>query len=202
MAFTRFAVLLHLTTALLVAQTKSPTSEQVRLWVQAASPLAGGIALLIGLAYAARGYRIDSRKHQAEWYANFRSMYHDFWNDPGMARVRKWIANPESYKTELFPVLQKRAVSRDQVSASDYDVLELVDRFGALLARFIDQNLEELSADKRWLVERAFDDYWLNTIFTERPDLQTYLESHWPRVMQKVSAQRAERLKRPAEQGL
>ena len=175
------------------------TSEKVRLWIQALSPILQAAALLIGVRYAAKNFRIGAQKHQAEWYANFRDMHCDFWQDPRMAIVRKWIANPNAYRDELVPVLERRAISPDLVSAVEYDALETVDRFCALLSRILEHNPEALSADHVWMIESTFDIYWINTVMADRPGLHTYMKAHWPRLMQQIEQQRAARAKRPVK---
>lgn len=146
-----------------------PAHEQARLWLQACSPLLQILVLLAGLKYTARSFQIGSQKHQAEWYANFRSLHRDFWKDEQMAKARKWIANPTAYRSELLPVLQKRAVSPGEVTPQEYDVLETVDRFCAMLETTVAHNAEVLSADHQWMIDTAFGSYWVKYRFKRTP---------------------------------
>src|SRR6185295_2325507 len=71
--------------------TTSPAQlyERIRLWIQALSPFLGAITVLFGLVYAARSHRMETHRHEAEWYEQFRGLYDGFWNSEEMARMRK-----------------------------------------------------------------------------------------------------------------
>jgi hypothetical protein len=200
--FLLLAITAVLCTVSALGQSKSaapatPVSDEARLWFQACSPLLQVLALFIGVKYTAKTFNIGSRKYQAEWYANFRGLHRDFWKDEHMAKVRKWIANPAAYRNELLPILQRRAVSPEQVTAEEYDSLETVDRFCALLETTFAHNPEALSDDHQWMIESTFDVYWMNTVMADRPDLKAYMEAHWPRLMMHIEEQRARRAARP-----
>ena len=115
-----------------------------------------------------------------------------------MAAMRRWIANPQSYDGELRDILAKRNKSADLISPEEYQKIEIVDRFAALLVRLIDHNPEQLEEDRRWLVEQSFDRYWIHTIYSTRPELKTYLRDHWERVMREIEKYREARNSRPA----
>jgi hypothetical protein len=89
--------------------------------------------------------------------------------------------------------LQKRAASPDQVSADEYDTLETVDHFFALLETTLAHNPESLSAVHLWMIESTFDIYWMNTVMADRPDLGAYMVAHWPRLTKLIEDQRARR---------
>ena len=92
-----------------------------------------------------------------------------------MAEVRKWISNDEAFR-EIEPILSARAAG--QVPAKDYNVLEQIDRFCALLARVATLSRKPMNEEQLMLWHKSYYSYWL-TKAAERQVLKHYVQTHW-----------------------
>jgi hypothetical protein len=93
-----------------------------------------------------------------------------------MARVRAWLCCDEAYERELRPVLQKRA--EGQVSVDEYRLLEVLDRFCALMVRAVFMQTSIVTVEQREMFKRMGYRWWLKKLM-ERTDISTYVERNW-----------------------
>ena len=120
--------------------------------------------------------RHSRRTSQEPWIVTFRELHREFWNDQEIARVRAWLCCDEAYEREVRPVLQKRAVG--QVSADEYKLLEVLDRFCALMVRAVFMQTSLATARQKEMFKRMGYRWWLKKLM-ERPDIATYVERNW-----------------------
>ncbi|MBE8970332.1 hypothetical protein IQ277_30225 [Nostocales cyanobacterium LEGE 12452] len=144
------------------------------------------VAAVTAAVVAYLAYRLQVRTKDQEWYENFNNLYVEFWNDPDIITVRSWIACSEAY-SQVETIFQKRLVS-NEVSASEYPVLEKVDKFCSLMIRISELTPEATSEKYENLLERLYFGFWIEKL-KEREYLCQYVTQLWPRLLdRKVSS--------------
>lgn len=94
-----------------------------------------------------------------------------------MSQVRSWLACEAAYE-EIRCTLEKR-VGGDKVNAQEYQVLESIDRFCALLMQML--MMIPKSKEQEHLYRQFIDRFWLQRI-REKPPLLVYARQLWPQL--------------------
>jgi hypothetical protein len=143
-------------------------------------PFLSGIALLLGAAAAWATFILFHRRTLREqWVDNFRQIYAEFWKDPEISEVRRWIASDKEYEA-LARVLRERLEhSSNRLDKEANQKLELLDKFMALLFRVASFNKDKMDKDQRALWSQMFETFWLKRTHT-RPELTEYMRKYWP----------------------
>lgn len=134
------------------------------------------IAALAAAVIAYFAYRFQVQTQEQEWYKNFNTLYAEFWNDPDMATVRSWIITSEGY-SKIEPVIKNR-LETQEVSTSDYKILEKIDKFCSLLIRISDITPKIADSKHRAMLRGLYFDYWIHKI-QEREYLKRYVDNYW-----------------------
>lgn len=138
------------------------------------------VATVTAAIVAYLAYRLQVRTKDQEWYEDFNNLYAEFWNDPDIVTVRSWIACSEAY-SQVEPIFQKRLVT-NEVMASEYPVLEKVDKFCSLMIRISELTPEATSERYYHLLERLYFSFWIEKL-KEREHLCHYVQQLWPRLL-------------------
>jgi hypothetical protein len=141
-------------------------------------PYLSAFGILLGAAAAWTTYWFFHRRTSAAtWLDTFRKLYKEFWKSDEMAKMRKYLASEEEY-AKLEAILTKRLASQlNTVSSEDNDVLDLVDRFCALMIRILSFGEVSTAPRQRALYQPVFN-YWVTTILG-RKQLMAYIERYW-----------------------
>src|SRR6185369_2119085 len=105
--------------------------------------------------------RLGVKQRQDAWFKAFNELHHAFWNDGAMATVREWIANDDAYGA-LDAALMKRLASRADVTAAEYKMLEVLDKFFNFLLRAREVASELESHRDLW--GRIYFQFWFDEI--------------------------------------
>lgn len=119
-------------------------------------------------------------------------LYQTFWETPELRKFREWVVVDTSYRKELVSALTSRREGTAELSALDYQQLEVIDRFCELLTRCA---LLERPGVFRWLLQKVtrplgrssygspmlefLFSYWIGRIQDERPLLAAYINENW-----------------------
>jgi len=143
-------------------------------------PLLGGASLAAGAVATWVTYFFYHRKTvQAAWIESYRLLYAEFWKDEGIAAVRNLIANDVAYAL-IEPILEERLkTDSNKLSAEENEMIELIDRFCALLIRIKFFESRRLSKTQRALWNETYRDYWIARVKT-RKALRAYMDRFWP----------------------
>jgi len=145
------------------------------------APILSGLGLLLGSAAAwATLFLYHRKSHVNQWLESFRAIYADFWKDEKVSKARRWIDNDREYaglRAVLLEVLDKQAFD---LSQSEYDYIECLDRFLATMLRvstFVSRN-GKMTNDQRHLWFNMFQRYWIPRMYS-RSELDTYVAKYW-----------------------
>jgi hypothetical protein len=133
---------------------------------------------------AFRAFQLNSKITQEPWSVIFRELHNEFWNDPEIARVRKWLCSDEAYEKELLPVLQSRKCK--PVDSSSYEILESLDKYCALMVRvnsLQSYKTYSMNAEQQYSYEVLGYDLWLHKTI-QRKEIHEYIKSHWKNLFQ------------------
>lgn len=142
-----------------------------------AAAIAGtGLVALLSLDY--------TRKTKEEsWLVTYRELHKEFWTDEKMAKVRAWLCCDDAYKNELKPILAKRLDG--QILSADYETLDLLDRFCAVMLRVA--HMDAASRSKQQIAAyRQLGYFQWMYIMKRRPEVVDYLKLHWEHLHDKV----------------
>ena len=143
-------------------------------------PLLGGVSLAAGAAATWVTYLFYHRKTvQAAWIESYRLLYAEFWKDEGIAKVRNLISNDIAYAA-VEPILEKRLkTDSNQLGNDENEMIELVDKFCALLIRIKFFESQWLTPTQRALWNETYRDYWITRV-KKRKALRDYIDRFWP----------------------
>jgi hypothetical protein len=145
-------------------------------------PLISAVALCVAAAGTWVTYIFFHRKTmQVTWIDSYRTLYAEFWKEENNAIVRNLITSDIAY-AGIERVLIKRLKSdNNDLSDSENEVLERIDKFCALLVRI--QFFESLkpSQKQRDLWNKTYGDFWIIKI-RKREALRDYIVKFWPGV--------------------
>lgn len=131
---------------------------------------------LAGVVVAVLLFRLNSAVRRDNWARTLREFHHAFWNDESIRQVREWIALDASY-ADVRDAFAKRNKG-ESVTATEYEKLEKVDKFAALLLAY-----KQVSPTDWWhkkASRRLFDEYWLRQLTrAKRPELREYFERYY-----------------------
>lgn len=139
---------------------------------------AGAVVTYLNYKITIRHYQLLARNDENGWYKEFRELYSEFWDSLDMAQVRAWIACDESYNA-IRTVLTQRLSGN--VSASDYSVLEKIDKFCALMTCIIDMDARPENDKQKELWQSLYYKYWIFKM-KERAELSSYVMKYWPNI--------------------
>jgi hypothetical protein len=118
-------------------------------------------------------YKLNLTIRRDNWAKVLREFHYSFWNDDDMKKVRMWIALDSAYE-DVQPIFKKRK-NNEPLTEDEYDVLEKMDRFAALLLAY-----KNVAPNNRWhrrASKRLFDEYWLTRITQEdRSAMYAYMQ--------------------------
>ena len=153
----------------------------------------GGFALLIGAIVALSTlFKYHRNTVHDKWYEVRSDLYGVFWKGEGNAQVRYWISSDEGYE-EIRDILKERNKDRDshRLDSDDYKILEQIDQFLSVLARFREFDTDHL-AGTRGKLWTTFFGIWIDKIRgdkvddgrgeeyeTSRPELKEYIKEYW-----------------------
>jgi hypothetical protein len=157
--------------------------------VGALSSGAGGLLAAFAAWYAIffikrKAIDIEKERQFAEWTKEFATLYEEFWKNPDIKQVRKWLVHEEEYRT-LETVLEHRLSTPENcLSSEEYDMLEKVDQFCALMARIslFDQRDQTPAQSNAWEAVHYRD--WLK-LAQRREQLRKYIDKYWPSLLGK-----------------
>jgi hypothetical protein len=143
-------------------------------------PLLGGVSLAAGAVATWVTYFFYHRKTvHAAWIESYRLLYAEFWKDKDIAIVRNLIANDVAYAA-VEPILEERLkTDSNQLSVEENEMIELIDRFCALLVRIKFFEGRGLSKTQQALWNETYRDYWIVHVKT-RIALRKYMDRFWP----------------------
>ncbi len=141
-------------------------------------PFLSGIGLIFTAGAAWTTYLFYYRKTtDTNWLDTFRKLYEEYWKSDEMARMRKYLASEDEY-AKLEAILIKRlADATNKLDTHENDILELVDRFCALMIRILSFGEVSTKPRQKSLYNPLFN-YWIVTI-KKRRQLMLYLENCW-----------------------
>lgn len=141
-------------------------------------PYLSGIGLLIGAAAAWTTYAFYHRRTiEDNWVSTFRALYAEFWNDKKMGVVRKYLSSEEEYG-KLDVILTKRlAVAENLLSSEENDILEILDRFCAMMVRILYFGRRKMRPHQAKLYDAVFG-YWKESI-KKRKNVKAYIKKYW-----------------------
>lgn len=152
--------------------------------------LLSGIGLITGAIigiYTAVIY--NARQRDDAWLDRFRGLYEEFWKNPEMEEVRRWIVNENDYKN-LDQLLRKRNETREcVVSIDDHKKLEKIDKFCSLMVRARTFGELEMRPRQRLLWSKLLYGFWHEKM-KNRESLRTYIRIHWPELDESVGPSR------------
>jgi murein DD-endopeptidase MepM/ murein hydrolase activator NlpD len=155
----------------------------------------GGVSIIV-LTWVI--HRASSKAAEAlrleEWNRDFREIHADFWQSDTLGQVRGWIANENLYTRELEPVLELRKFGA--VSSKDYEFLEKLDRFCALLARVLYLQGRTMTDEQSRLWRMMNYDYWF-VACAKRPLVAEYMDNYWLKLHRHGELARNAGLKEP-----
>lgn len=146
--------------------------------------LVSAVAASTSIVFASFNAVHQSRTFQEPWLVTFREFQREFWNDPVIAQVRSWICCDEAYRTQLRDILAKRL--KGQVTTEEYEVLEKLDRFFALMLRIVYVQVRPVSDEQAKLITGLGYDWWLRSAL-ERFEVSEYARKKWEGVYKWVS---------------
>lgn len=112
------------------------------------------------------------------WVKTSREFHHEFWNDKGLARARKWLCCNNAYKEELLPILEKRLASDDSISSKEYEKLEALDKFFSFMIRVATVDTYTFRNKKFETWEEIGFMYWFN-IIENHQEVCCYISRFW-----------------------
>lgn len=124
--------------------------------------------------------KIIENQDKSRFYDEFKDFHAEFWNTPTIAEVRRWIANSEAYE-KIKPTIAKRL--KGEVSSSEYETLEKIDQFCALMTRLSRIRLTAMDESQKTLWTQIYYENWLDKCF-ERKELAAYMNEHWKRLVE------------------
>ena len=153
------------------------------------TPFIPALTGIAGAAIAWSVYRLALVQRQDAWLRTLWEFHRAFWQDEKMEKVRSWIACDEAYK-EVRPILAKRveafSSSGNQapvISVDEYKLIELIDRFAALLMGYTRIAPADHPAHRK-VRQHLYDSYWTRQISrSRRPELRAYLEHFFPELL-------------------
>lgn len=117
--------------------------------------------------------KLENQNHWTEFFSTFHELY---WENEASAKVRAWIANDESYFSELEPVL--RARKDGTISKTQYESLETLDRFCSIFVRIVFVYVQNANSAQRRLWRMLYYDYWFSRM-QDRELLSEYVARYW-----------------------
>lgn len=112
------------------------------------------------------------------WVKTSREFHHEFWNDEGLAKARKWLCCNNAYKNELLPILEKRLKSDDLITAKEYETLEALDKFFSFMVRVATVDTYTFRNKKFETWEEIGFMYWFN-IIENHQEICCYVSRFW-----------------------
>lgn len=148
--------------------------EQVAITAVCNAPIAAASVVVAFFAL-----QLNARNTQEPWLVAFRELHKDFWSDADMARTRTWLCCTDAYERELRPVLVKKLSSvPDSVLASDYSLLEVLDKFCALMVRVVYIQESVMSTKQEMIFKRLGYHWWIHQA-CRRPEVSAYIQKNW-----------------------
>lgn len=141
----------------------------------AVATVCSATALAISALIAFLALQHNRKNTQEPWRVTYRELHREFWNDPDIAKVRSWICCDEAYRTELLPVLSKRLSG--QVSVEEYKILEILDKFLALMLRAVHPHARSAMLPKEEQIAfKGLNYYWWLHQARNRGEIYKYTE--------------------------
>jgi len=113
---------------------------------------------------------------EESWLVTYRELHKEFWGNPAMAKVRSWLCCDEAYHNELKPILIMRIGG--QVTQTEYESLESLDQFCALMLRIVHMEDFAVSKQQKQAYEKLGYYQWA-FITKHRDEVTKYIEIHW-----------------------
>jgi len=155
-------------------------------WVRGNGTWLGPLMSAVALCAAAAGtwvtYIFFHRKNmQATWIDSYRALYAEFWKEDNNAIVRNFITSDIAYAGVERILIKRLKSDNNDLSDSENEVLERIDKFCALLVRI--QFFESLKPTRkqRDLWNKTYGDFWIIKI-RKREALREYIVKFWPGV--------------------
>ena len=136
---------------------------------------------LLAAAVAYLAYRLQVRTKDQEWYEDFNNLYSEFWNDTDIVAARSWIACSDAY-SKIEKILKQR-LETGEVSASEYSVLEKIDKFCSLMIRISELTPDVKNEKYKSLLKKLYFDFWIEKL-KERKYLYQYIDELWPGLLE------------------
>lgn len=144
------------------------------------APLISSIALIVGAIGAwATLIFVQRRTLEMQWVEAFRHIYSEFWKDESIANARRRIDNDHEFAPLQKTISRLLSDGNVDMDSKDYELLEDLDKFCALLLRAAFFNKRRMTSVQRELWTAMFESYWVNRLY-ERPELKIYVERYWP----------------------
>lgn len=138
-----------------------------------------GVSLFfVAIAAWVTFFYVQRRTLYGQWVESFRQIYAEFWKDPEISKVRRWITSDDEY-TVLRDVLRERLKNEaNTLSAQENEVIESLDKFLALILRVISFNKGKMNRDQRELWSALYENFWVRKIYS-RPEIKEYVQKYW-----------------------
>jgi hypothetical protein len=118
---------------------------------------------------------------------SFRALYQEFWGEPIVSEVRRWIISEEEYKPIKCVLIERNndpSKNGNKLRPEANLKLDKLDRFLSTLVRIRSFNLSEeykfINDPQKILWNKVINrEFWITFIYENREELWTYLYNHW-----------------------
>jgi hypothetical protein len=150
------------------------------------APFIGAVALLSGTGVAWWTlFLVHRRTIDKAWVDGFSVLYRDFWKDPEMKEVRRWVVSETEYP-KLETVLRRRFGNQppefnapNTLDLAENEMLEKVDRFCSFMRQFDLFYRLPASRFHRTPWKALYSRTWLIRL-QQREALRDYVRVFWP----------------------
>jgi hypothetical protein len=114
------------------------------------------------------------------WIDSFRILYAEFWKDPRIARVRRWIVSDEEYEMIKEVLIRRLDMPKEnnKLSADENKILEDIDYFFALIGRIEFTRRTSKGKAQKLLWDATYGSFWIDKIKGKK-ELRDYAKRYW-----------------------
>ena len=152
------------------------TDQPLKLEESTLATICSSTAILMGALTAFRAFQLNRRTTEESWFKILRDIHKEFWDDKDIALVRTWLCSDEIYK-ELEVILNERK-NKTIDKKDDYEKLEALDKYCALMIRVKSLSTAEMTKEQRDIFETLNYDLWLYKAKL-RTEIYEYIKDHW-----------------------
>jgi hypothetical protein len=121
---------------------------------------------------------ITLQQRRKQWIDDFRALYAEFWRDPDVSTVRRWIVSNKEYEGLRDILVRRNTTTENNLDAKDNAELDKVDKFCSIMIRVGTFEKRRMPKDYRLLLEKMFAEFWMNKV-GPRDELKFYIKQHW-----------------------